>query len=175
MTPEELAERRSELDTYWAAEAPLRRRSTIEVFPLPQVPDSDVIHGTLIRATHDDELREIAQDFGRMFKQELRFDSPPFRTSYEQGAQEVYLIKSKRVLMLSPVACGAVGFEPALNHLEWIWIHPFDRGKGLIDRAWDALEMLYGSEFTLEQPVSPFTCTLPPRSPCTAGGQPCAR
>lgn len=38
--------------------------------------------------------------------------------------------------------------------LEWIWIHPFYRGRGLLSGAWKAFEDEYGKDFMIEPPLS---------------------
>jgi hypothetical protein len=38
--------------------------------------------------------------------------------------------------------------------LEWVWIHPFYRGKGLLSGAWKSFEKKYGQNFNIELPLS---------------------
>ncbi|MEE1787723.1 hypothetical protein PUR71_33170 [Streptomyces sp. SP17BM10] len=154
MHPDELNSRREELRQYWQGSNGWRAKYAIEMVPLPYVASGDVLGGRLIRAGGDGRLRRVAERFGHAFRLELRFDCPPY-SAKAPGGQEVYLINAERVMMQSPVACGAVGFHPGENELRWIWLHPFERGRNQIDDVWFRLELLYGSDFTLDLPVSP--------------------
>ncbi|MCT2589814.1 hypothetical protein LHJ74_07780 [Streptomyces sp. N2-109] len=155
MDPDELAERHRELATYWACEGGFRERNLIEMAPLPAVPEEAVIDECLIVGTEDPALRKVAEQFAGYFKRELRFDFIPFTADHFADGDEVLLIKSRKVMMLSPVACGAAGFDRRENCLRWVWLHPFERGTGLMNRVWDALERRHGTVFWIETPVSP--------------------
>ncbi|MCX4391635.1 hypothetical protein OG887_39005 [Streptomyces sp. NBC_00053] len=155
MDPHELAERRRELETYWESEGGFRERLLIEMVPLPTVSEQAVIDKRLIVGTEDPELRKVAEQFAGYFKRELRFDFVPFTADDFADGDEVLLINSRKVIMLSPVACGAVGFNRRENCLRWVWVHPFERGTGLMGHVWDILERRYGNEFWIETPVSP--------------------
>ncbi|WP_406186114.1 hypothetical protein [Streptomyces sp. NBC_01006] len=154
MDSEEIARRGKELETYWYGENGFRQKYLIDMVPLPFVADEDVIGGRLIVATGDMRLRKVAEQFAGHFKRELRFDFLQFTATGSNRGQEVLLINSRDVVMLSPVACGAVGFDLEEKCLTWVWIHPFQRGRGLLDWVWEGLERRHGTEFTVEQPVS---------------------
>ncbi|MFH8637164.1 hypothetical protein [Streptomyces goshikiensis] len=154
MDSEELARRQKELGTYWHGENGFRHKYLIDMVPLPFVADEDVIGGCLIAATDDMRLRKVAEQFASYFKRELRFDFLQFTATGSNSSQKVLLINSRDVVMLSPVACGAVGFDLEEKSLTWVWIHPLQRGRGLLDRVWEELERRHGTEFTVEQPVS---------------------
>lgn len=38
--------------------------------------------------------------------------------------------------------------------LDWIWLHPFRRGKGILRKAWPLFTQKYGA-FHVERPLSP--------------------
>lgn len=154
MDSDELTRRDKELEIYWHGEDGFRQKYLIDMVPLPFVADEDVIGGRLIVATDDMRLRKVVEQFAGYFKRELRFDFLQFTATGSDSSQEVLLINSRDVIMLSPVACGAVGFDLDEKCLTWVWIHPFQRGRGLLDRVWEELERRHGAEFTVEQPVS---------------------
>ncbi len=39
-------------------------------------------------------------------------------------------------------------------HLDWVWLHPFCRGKGELRKHWDFFKQRYG-DFAIEPPISP--------------------
>ncbi|OKI25554.1 hypothetical protein [Streptomyces sp. CB03911] len=127
--PDEIAEREQELAKSWASEGGLRDRFTIEMFPLLHADGDGIGGGRLIRATDDGELRKLVERFGRYLKVEERYDLPLFTADHTRD-QEVYLVTSKRLTTLTPIACGAAGFRARENELSWIWLHPFERGRG---------------------------------------------
>lgn len=156
-----LAERRQEYESFWRGPNGSGERFTIQMFPLLYA-DKPTVLRTLIPATHDMRLRELAEVFGKYFKRELGFDFAPFIA--EAGSQggdateiDVVLFDAQRVLATFPIAAGAAGLSvhDGERWLNWFWIHPFERGRGLADKAWDDLEEVYGKEFKIEPPLSP--------------------
>ncbi|MFE2426560.1 hypothetical protein ACFXJ5_07370 [Streptomyces sp. NPDC059373] len=149
-----LAERRQELENW-----PARRRWHIEMHPLLHIDKPRP--GVTIPATDDMELRKVVEIVGRYFKSELRFDFPPFaaeptRLDLEQSVEGV-LFDSQKLRATFPVAVGAAGLsvQDGARWLDWIWIHPFERGTGLMDQIWTDLERIYGSDFKISPPISP--------------------
>ena len=61
--------------------------------------------------TEDPELRKVAEQFAGFLKRELPFDFTPFTAHSSADGEEVLLVKSRKVLLLSPVACGAIGLD----------------------------------------------------------------
>ena len=39
--------------------------------------------------------------------------------------------------------------------MRWVWIHPFERRRGILARNWKRLEEQHGADFDLEGPASP--------------------
>lgn len=159
-----LAERRQELKNWWPGQYGARARWTIEVFPLLHV---DEPSGVLIQATNDMRLRRVVEKFAKYFRRELGYDAAPFtakQTQYDEDhAIEGVLINSRKMSATFPIASGAAGMstdDDGDRWLDWIWIHPFERGTGLAEQAWRDLESSYGDRFNVEGPVSPAMKSL---------------
>ncbi|WP_141724599.1 hypothetical protein [Streptomyces niveus] len=155
-----VAERQEEYKNFWPGRSGRRARYTIEMFPLLHV-DKRRGH-PLIPATHDMKLRKVVETFGKCFKQELGFDSVPFvarhsRLHPSDPKIEVVLFDAQRVEATFPIAAGAAGLSilDGQRWLDWVWILPFERGKGLAERAWRDLEQTYGPDFKIQPPLSP--------------------
>ncbi|MET4670358.1 hypothetical protein [Streptomyces sp. PvR018] len=115
----------------------------------------------LIPATEDMRLRKAVEIFGKCFYREMGFDFPPFEAEFvhyggELNREEVVLFDSQAPQATFPIAAGAAGLSivNGTRVLDWIWIHPFQRGKGLADIAWDDLEAAYGDTFQVRGPLS---------------------
>lgn len=61
-----------------------------------------------------------------------------------------------RFLATFPIAAGAAGLSLRDGRwwMDWIWIHPYDRGRGLINKAMDDLEATHG-DLGITGPYSP--------------------
>ncbi|HWH25016.1 MAG TPA: hypothetical protein VNT53_00015 [Pseudolysinimonas sp.] len=97
----------------------------------------------------------IAKRFGRYFKTERRFDFPPYEPGDESDARHIYLIGSREFLTLMPIAVGAVEVRDinSLKVLEWVWIHPMERGQHRWERVWRDLSQIHG-DLHIRQPIS---------------------
>jgi hypothetical protein len=155
-----LAERREECKNFWPGRNGGRARYAIELFPLLYA-DKPRGH-VLIPATDDMRLRKVVETFGKYFKRELGFDFAPFvakpSAQYPGGPTvEVVLFDAKKPLATFPIAAGTAGLSTAEGQrwLDWIWIRPFQRGKGLAQQAWADLDSTYGTMFKIQPPLSP--------------------
>lgn len=155
-----MAERRSERDDYWPGKHGGAERTTIKMYPLLYVDKPNYGHA-LIRATDDMRLRRIVEAFGKCFRRELGFDFPPFaaeRVDFygKPNRAEVVLFDAQKVMATFPVAAGAAGLSVVQGRqmLDWIWLHPFERGQRLMDYAWSDLEAAYGNDFLIQNPLS---------------------
>ncbi|MFF1340762.1 hypothetical protein ACFVYT_23100 [Streptomyces sp. NPDC058290] len=148
-----LAERQAELAGW-----PRLPSWKIEALPLLHIDKPQF--GVTIPSGDDMQLRQAVEALGRCFQREMRFDFPPFtaKPSPHHVAESVegLLFNSKKLFATFPVATGAAGMSVQEGEpwLDWIWIHPFERGRGLVDAAWSDLERTYGSEFRIQQPIS---------------------
>ena len=99
---------------------------------------------------------EIAKRFGRFFKHERHFDGLPYEVGDESSSRHIYLIGSHEFLTLMPIAVGAleVRYVGDFKVLEWVWLHPMERGQHRWETVWKALVERYG-ELHIRQPISP--------------------
>lgn len=99
------------------------------------------------------KLQVIAEKIGLQFRREGHYDAPPYSIyEAEEGHEVALLVKTQTSI---PLAVGAVGFlrDDSGTWLEWIWVHPYERGR-LLYRAWPELEARYG-QFHFRPPISP--------------------
>ncbi|WP_327074510.1 hypothetical protein OG196_32275 [Kitasatospora purpeofusca] len=98
-------------------------------------------------------LREAVDVIGQQFQRETTSDIAPF--SAERGEAEGVLFVSRRFHATFPIAAGAAGFaiEDGVWWMDWIRIHPYERGRGLMDAIWIDLENRYG-QFHIDGPYS---------------------
>jgi hypothetical protein len=123
----------------------------IRMFPLLGM-DNDRSIVTIHAST--EALRDIVEQIGRQFKRELGYDFPPFDP--DDPDRDAVLINSWKFHATFLIAAGAAEFmrDDAGWIMTWIWLHPYERGGRLIEKAWPELEARYG-EFRIEAPYSP--------------------
>lgn len=104
-------------------------------------------------------LRQVVAEIGLQFKRETRYDLGPFDPS-NPNYQGV-LINSERFSATFPIAAGAAGFSREDNTwwMDWVWVHPYERGTGLFRQAWNEMEQLYGL-FHIDGPYSASMSTF---------------
>jgi hypothetical protein len=91
-------------------------------------------------------LRRAAEVLAYQFKRETPFDFAPYRADARNAAQEVWLLASPVVAVgYSEAISGAVGIvlRPEGWVVHWLWVHPWERGLGLIDSAWPQISGEY--------------------------------
>lgn len=164
-TPEDrrevMAERRAERDSFWPGKGGAQERTTIKMYPLLHV-EKPVYGHVMIRATDDMRLRRIVEAFGKCFRRELHFDFPPFSAELvdfygQRNEAEVVLFDAQETTRATfPIAAGAAGLSLVQGKrvLDWIWLHPFERGECLMGFAWADLEAAYGNDFLVRNPLS---------------------
>ncbi|MFF4248629.1 hypothetical protein ACFYY2_29750 [Streptomyces sp. NPDC001822] len=106
-------------------------------------------------------LRRTVETLGKYFFREMGFDHPPFDAELADfrgrpNEADVVLFDAQRVSATFPIAAGAAGLSVSrgIRVLDWIWLHPFERGTGLMDAAWADLEAVYGDTFRVRGPLS---------------------
>lgn len=102
-------------------------------------------------------LRAIASEFARCFQLEHHHDFPPFDETVDADGVSVYLFGSGAWLGacgFSPIMDRAPGVPAAAWMLDWVWLHPFFRRRGLLAKAWPLFEAKYG-KFLILAPLSP--------------------
>ncbi|MER7719008.1 hypothetical protein ABTX99_18990 [Streptomyces flaveolus] len=156
-----IAERRKELAGFWPGAYGAGERTAIKMYPLLYTDKPGDGHA-LIPAREEMRLRKIVEAFGQCFRRELRFDFPPFDAAFvdvygQLNGAEVVLFDAQGISATFPIAAGAAGLSFAGGHrvLDWIWLHPFERGRDLMPIAWADLEATYGDDFLVRGPLSP--------------------
>ncbi|WP_212785644.1 hypothetical protein [Ferrigenium kumadai] len=144
---------------YYSLEPPISKMLSTYPSPLLVQPDSPR------------RIREFVEVLGKHFRRELQFDSVPFEAAETPDSLgyvpfEVYLfheVASDLFEFDKPVkhrcigACGFRWYEwsdaPASWSLQWVWFHPYFRGRGHLSKAWPHFIAKYG-EFHVQYPVS---------------------
>lgn len=127
---------------------------------------------TLIVPESKKKLREYVERFARYFKRELQMDFIQFEASETPDTSgyvpyEAYLFHDRAYDVgdedseTKERCLGACCFRwidwenaPASWSFEWVWIHPFRRGRGILRKAWPDFRRKYG-EFHVAPPYSP--------------------
>lgn len=101
-------------------------------------------------------LRRIAEQLARQFQRETRFDVPPFQAANPGDAAVVLLPSPSRLLVGARLIAGAVGVEAGEDgpRAMWVYVHPYERGRGLVDDAWPEIARLWPG-IALEGPFTP--------------------
>lgn len=105
-------------------------------------------------------LRRCVETFARYFRREFRYDFVQY-SALEPGAanERAYLWMSRNAY--PPFFFGAASFRwrawkdaaPGFA-LQWVWLHPYERRRGYLTRAWPAFRAQFG-DFHCERPLSP--------------------
>ncbi|MET8681854.1 hypothetical protein ABZW18_30800 [Streptomyces sp. NPDC004647] len=155
-----VAERREELASFWPGVHGAGARTTIKMYPLLYADKPEYGHA-LIRATDDKRLRRIVEAFGKCWRRELGYDFPPFDADFVDhegrlNRAEVVLFDAQETMATFAIAAGAAGLSmvEGRRQLDWIWLHPFERGRRLMGIAWTDLEAAYGNDFLVQPPLS---------------------
>ncbi|MGW9596070.1 hypothetical protein ACWHLZ_37970 [Streptomyces chartreusis] len=155
-----IAERREELAAWWPRADGAGARTTIKMYPLLYADKPEYGHA-LIRATDDMRLRKVVETFGKCWRRELGYDFHPFDASFvdyegNPNKAEVVLFNAQETMATFPIAAGAAGLSirKGRRQLDWIWLHPFERGRRLMTLAWSDLESKYGNDFLIQPPLS---------------------
>ena len=110
------------------------------------------------------KLRREVERFAIYFRREFSYDFQQFEATEQPKNQEEpyasYLFTNERN-HCPHVWVGACCFrwrevenlEPRWA-MQWMWLHPYYRGKGILSRAWDKFHELHGN-FFCEPPFSP--------------------
>lgn len=118
-------------------------------------------HKKHLPVTHDSriEYKRIVEQIGRYFLRETKQDFLPY--SLEPDGYDPEIIA---FLFLSPVTKNVIGAchfswvelkypNPSIWILEWLWIHPYSRGRGVMNTLWDLFKTRFG-KFHARPPFS---------------------
>ncbi|WP_194923407.1 hypothetical protein [Catenulispora pinisilvae] len=134
----------------------LRDRSLIQMHYLPESADYPR-HGIILAVKMP--LRRIAETYARCFKRESHYDSLQFEA--DEPSCQAALLTTRRFAARGSIVAGAAGFSSQYWAdqgdrlvMAWVWIHPYERGQGLLWQHWAELEREYG-QFLVAHPYSP--------------------
>ena len=130
----------------------LGRPPRYEIAMVPLLEDEPRNDGSLLVPVTSSAHRQAAEYFGKQFRRELGYTLEPYEAT--DAESETVLILSRFQASFS-LAAGAAGLSRTDDGwlLTWVWLHPHERGRGLLDQAWDELEERYG-DFAIEAPYS---------------------
>ncbi len=124
-------------------------------------------------------LRRRVERFAQYFRREFRYDFQQFTASEKPEKPYAAHLFTNGTVSYPRVWVGACcfrwrefkGIEPRWA-MQWMWLHPYFRGKGILSRAWDKFHELYGN-FFCEPPFSPtMSAFLLKRGKCIVCWQP---
>jgi len=136
--------------------------------PSVTIADSKIVNGIVpVTASSRLGLKEVVERFGYYLKRENHYDFPPYEA--DDDGDEKY----KAYLFLTNYSpgvgksqpCGAAFFEWVTQDkcdepgyfsrwwLMWVWIHPYERGSGELQRAWTHFKEEFG-DFHVQPPLS---------------------
>ena len=91
-------------------------------------------------------LREPVEQLASNFRREMNLDFVPYCSEETSSTDSAFLFGYTPDINVH-LAIGAVFFcwkewptDPACYSLEWVWIHPFFRNRGLLEQLWPHLE-----------------------------------
>jgi hypothetical protein len=128
------------------------------------------------------KLRREVERFAIYFRREFNFDFQQFEATEKPKNQEkpyaAYLFTNEPnhyPRMWVGACCFRwrefKGVDPRWG-MQWMWLHPYYRGKGILSRAWDKFHELHGN-FFCEPPFSPsMEAFLRKRGKCILCWQP---
>ena len=107
--------------------------------------------------------RKAVETIGKYFQREFRFDFRPYRTSWHDPTNVVFVwigedfdwSGNKKAVVFG--ACEFDTDKASSNgddrYLAWIWLHPYYRQRGLLAGAWPYFKGRFG-DFGIERPLS---------------------
>lgn len=89
--------------------------------------------------------RRIVEQLGLQFRRETHFDSPPYLAEDDGPVDDVILLTSSKSIAYAQLIVGAVAVNAydADPYITWAYVHPYERGRGLIDRQWPSIQARY--------------------------------
>jgi hypothetical protein len=103
------------------------------------------------------QLRREVEKFGYYFRREFDY-AIQFEAS-EMGPYSAYIFSSHEGFLWVGACCFRKCIFPdldgmELDSLQWAWLHPYFRNRGILRSHWTALKAEHG-DFFLEHPLSP--------------------
>ena len=105
------------------------------------------------------KIRTTGELLGRFFRREMHYDFPPYSACEHDDRMELALWRFPDFFHpdFDTTIIGCAGFGLTKRDtwmMEWIWFHPFFRGRGILSNTWPDLLKRYG-RFTFSKPISP--------------------
>jgi hypothetical protein len=124
---------------------------------LPRVP-ADLVWGrNLTRVTWRSPLplRRAVWECARHFCRELRYDFPQYGYRGRDSDRDhvAYLWTDPGWIPAHVVGAACFRLRERGYALQWAWLHPFFRRRGLLTAAWPAFRTEFG-DFAVERPLS---------------------
>jgi hypothetical protein len=117
----------------------------------------------LVNHLSKDSRKNQVQHYARYFRREFRYDFVQFDGPRENDDSfEAWLFFPSGMYshMITNIPVGACCFRKRKYEntdeywaLQWVWIHPYERGKGIYKKAFETFKERYG-EFKPEYPLS---------------------
>lgn len=130
--------------------------------PQVKLPEKKEMLGDFVRvkSSYSFEVRDALYTMAKYFKREESIDSmlaPHPMTIPDDKEMYAYLLPIESIL-LDKDSLIVGGFIFRLREwgygFQWIWLHPFVRGKGILTKHWPLLEEKFGKDFYCEPPYS---------------------
>jgi hypothetical protein len=112
-------------------------------------------------------FRQYVEKFAKYFRREMRFDFTQFQATgenyYDKRKYVAYLFNPKGYY--AGYSIGACCFrwrtftDKQIWGLQWIWIHPYARQKGLLKKYWKEFKLRH-APFYVEPPLSDIMNTF---------------
>lgn len=121
-------------------------RVTIRMFYVPHSKSDTVTTWPIVTPRSPLWLRRIAEQVGRQYRRETHFIAPPYEAT-EPDSQHVILLESRHLIGQAVLIAGAIGITNADTkpYLAWVWVHPYERGHGLVIKMWPDASRRYPS------------------------------
>jgi hypothetical protein len=104
---------------------------------------------------------ELFDQFGLYLFREQHYDFPLAWDGDDKDTQAYFLLLENAWTWTSVLPIGVALFtkQPYINvdpnqwFLMWVWIHPFERGRGVLSRVWPEFKKEFG-DFEIQKPIS---------------------
>ena len=104
----------------------------------------------IVRTSSARRVRRVAEQLAVQFHRETRFDFVPYRADWRDVFDDIVLLsRPEQHLWTGRLVCGAVAVtrypddDPEQWWAAWIYLHPYMRGRGVVDKAWPRIADRY--------------------------------
>ncbi len=118
-------------------------------------------HPFLVMEDSPLSLKKKVYKIASYFRREEEYDFVQFSDTEKEYSIHPYHAWCWTIGHYPTLLAGACCFrwreykeEPAAYYMQWIWLHPYRRNKGLLKESWPFFKSLYGEKFFVEHPYS---------------------